>query len=213
MLENISGEEIKNQFKTNKKLRLTTFIIGGVAVLALGYFLFLQFHWEPTNEESKDKYWPGLNFAVADSTDAALASLKPVKENYDGYIGGEIAQFVYARQLMNKGEFQKAIEDLEGVDVEDTYISIYAIGLKADCLSELKKYEEAANLYLEVADMADNDLTTPTYLKKAGLCAEELKDFKMATKCYERIKDEYVDFARTNSIEKYLARAKSQNIK
>ena len=140
MLENLSGEELKNQFKTNKKLRLATVIIGGAAVIALGYFLYLQFIWNPTNEESKDKYWPGLNLAVADSTDAALAALKPIKEKYDGYIGGEIAQFVYARQLMNKGEFKKAIEDIEGVDVEDTYVALMAIGLKADCLSEMGKY-------------------------------------------------------------------------
>jgi len=213
MLENLSGEEIKNQFKSNKKLKLVTFIVGGAAVIALGYFVYLQMFWNPANEESKDKYWPGLNAAAADSTDLALELLKPVKTKYDGKIGGEIAQFVYARQLMAKGEYQLAIEDLEGVDVEDTYISVMAIGLKADCLSEMEKYEEAANLYLEAADMKDNDYLTPTYLKKAGLCAEQLKDFKMATECYQRIKDNYLDFARTNSIDKYLARASSQETK
>ncbi|NRA12478.1 MAG: hypothetical protein HRT57_11045 [Crocinitomicaceae bacterium] len=213
MLENLSGEELKNQFKTNKKLRLATVIIGGAAVIALGYFLYLQFIWYPTNEESKDKYWPGLNLAVADSTDAALAALKPIKEKYDGYIGGEIAQFVYARQLMNKGEFKKAIEDIEGVDVEDTYVALMAIGLKADCLSEMGKYTEAANLYLEVANTIDNDFTTPYYLKKAGLCAEKVKDFKMAAKCYKRIKDDYSQFAASNSIDIFYARAKSQKTK
>ena len=54
------------------------------------------------------------------------------------------------------------------------------------------------------------DLTSPTYLKKAGLCAEQLKDFKKATECYERIRDEYSSFARTNNIEKYVGRAQSQ---
>jgi tetratricopeptide (TPR) repeat protein len=213
MLEDITGEEIKNQFKSNKKLRLITMIVGAAVVLALGYFVYLQFVWYPANEESKDKYWQGLNLAAADSTDAALDELKPIKDKYDGKIGGEIAQFVYARQLMNKGEFKKAIEDLEGVDVEDTYISIMAIGLRADCYSEMKKYEEAANLYMEAADMADNDLTTPTYLKKAGLCAEELKDFKKAGECYQRIVDDYSEFSRTNQIERYLARANSTKTK
>ena len=210
MLENLSREELKNQFKTNKTLRLVTMIIGSAAILALGDFIYLQFIWYPTNEESKDKYWPGLNLAVTDSTDAALTALKPVKEKYDGYLGGEIAQFVYARQLMNKGEYKKAIEDLEGVDVEDTYVALMAIGLKADCLSEMEKYTEAANLYLEVANTIDNDFTTPFYLKKAALCAEEVKDFKMAAKSYKRIKDMYPQFANLNSIDKFYARAKSQ---
>ena len=115
MLEDITGQELKNQFKTNKKLRLITMIVGGAAVIALGYFVYLQFVWYPTNDESKEKYYHGLNLAAADSTDAALAELKPVKEKYDGYIGGEVAQFAYARQLMNKGEFKgSGLDQLTG---------------------------------------------------------------------------------------------------
>ena len=74
----------------------------------------------------------------------------------------------------------------------------------------MEKYTEAANLYLEVANTIDNDFTTPFYLKKAALCAEEVKDFKMAAKSYKRIKDMYPQFANSNSIDKFYARAKSQ---
>lgn len=213
MLEDISGEQLKNQFKTNKKLRMTTMIVGGLIVAVVGYFVYVQFIWSPKNEKSKDNYWVGLNYATADSTDLALDELNAHVKNYDGKVGGEVAQFVYARQLMAKREFQKAIEQLESVDLSDTYVSVMAIGLKADCLSELKKYEEAANLYLEVADMDDNELTTPMYLMKAGLCAEELNDFEMATTCYKRIKSDYTAFASQRSIEKYIARAENQKAK
>src|SRR5690606_16955722 len=99
-----------------------------------------------------------------------------------------VAQFVYARQLMAKGEFKKALEELEGVDVEDTYVRVMAIGLQADCYSELKNYEKAADLYMEAAEMNTNDMTTPGYLFKAALVAEEVKDFTKATELYERIK-------------------------
>jgi predicted negative regulator of RcsB-dependent stress response len=213
MLENITGEEIKSQFKSNKKLRLITFAVGGLLVLVLGYFLYLQFIWSPANEKSKDQYWIGLNYAAKDSTEVALDELRKTKNNYDGKIGGEIAQFAYARQLMNEGEFNKAIDELEGVDVEDTYVRVMAIGLQGDCLSELEKYADAANKYLEAADMSDNDFTTPTYLKKAGLCAEEVNDYEMAATCYQRIKDDYSQFANQNQIERYLARAESQTAK
>lgn len=210
MLENISREEIKNQWNKNNKLKLVTMIIGGCAVLALAWFLYLQAYWNPTNDESKDKWWIGVNLAAADSTDAALDALRPVKENFNGFIGGEIAQFVYARQMMEKGEFNKAIEDLDDVSLDDTYVKLLARGLKADCLSELKKYEEAANLYLELADEIDNDWMTPMFLKKAGLNAEEINDYKMATKCYTRITDAYPVFSKANNVEKYLARASNQ---
>lgn len=213
MLEDISGESLKAQFKTNKKLRMTTFIVGGIIVLVLGYFAYRQFIWEPANEKSKDNYYVGLNYAAADSTELAIEELRAHKNNYDGKVGGEVAQFVYARQLMAKGEFKNALEELEGVKVKDTYVRIMSIGLQGDCHSELGNYEEAAELYMEAADMEDNEMTTPTYLFKAALIAEELKDFGKATELYERIKADYPAFGSTKQIEKYIARSKSKTVK
>lgn len=210
MIEDITPEEIKNQFKNNKNLRMTTYIIGGVVVLVLGYFAYRQFIYNPANEDSKLHYYAGLNYATADSTEMALDELRGQVNKYDGKVGGEVAQFVYARQLMANKEFEKAIDELEGVNVKDTYVSAMAIGLQGDCKSELEKYEEAANLYLEAADANINDMTTPMYLMKAGLCAEEVKDFETATQCYQRIKDEFAAFASNKSIDKYLERAKNK---
>lgn len=207
MLENISGSSLKEQFKTNDKLRLTTYVVGGIVVITLGYFLYKQFIWGPSNEKSKAAYFEGLNYADKDSTDAAIEVLKPVVKKYDGKIGGEIAQFTYARQLMSKGQFAKAIEELEGVKVEDTYVSVMAIGLQGDCKSEMKKYEEAATLYINAAEKQDNDFTTPTYLFKAAFCAEKVKDYNTAVEIYTKIEDNYPDFANQKSIKKYIARA------
>ena len=215
MLEDITGEKIKEQFKTNKKLRVGTMIGGGVIILVLGYFAYRQFIWSPANEKSKDNYWVGLNYASADSVDVELAidELRVHAKKYDGKIGGEIAQFVYARQLMSKGEFKKAIKELEGVDVSDTYVQVMAIGLQADCHSELKSYEKAANMYIQAADMSDNDLTSPMYLMKAGLCAEEVNDFAMAAEYYQRIKDNYIAYASQKAIDKYISRASNKQKK
>jgi predicted negative regulator of RcsB-dependent stress response len=210
MLEDITGEEIKRKFKSNKKLRIITFVIGTIVILVLGYFLYRQFVWSPSNEKSKDVYWQALNYAAIDSTDMALDDLKSYAKKYDGKVGGEVSQFVYARQLMTKGEFKKAQTELEDVDLEDTYAKILAIGLQGDCQSELKKYEDAANTYMEAADMLENDLTTPMYLLKAGMCAEEIKNFEKAAEVYERIKDDFPQYASQKQVEKYLARASSK---
>lgn len=213
MLEDISGEQIKNQFKTNKKLRLITIVVGGIIIVGLGYFAYRQFMYGPANEKSKDNYWIGLNYAAADSTDIAIEELRGHVKKYDGKIGGEVAQFVYARQLMSSGEFNQAIKELGGVNVSDTYVSVMALGLQADCHSELKAYDKAATMYIEAADLSDNEMTTPMYLMKAGLCAEEINNFETATQCYERIKDDYSSFASQKGIEKYIARAKNKKTK
>jgi len=213
MLEDISGEQIKNQFKTNKKLRLITMVVGGIIIVGLGYFAYRQFMYGPANEKSKDNYWIGLNYAAVDSTDIAIEELRGHVKKYDGKIGGEVAQFVYARQLMSSGEFNQAIKELKGVNVSDTYVSVMALGLQADCHSELKAYDKAATMYIEAADLSDNEMTTPMYLMKAGLCAEEINNFETATQCYQRIKDDYSSFASQKGIEKYIARAKNKKTK
>ncbi len=213
MFENFSFEDFKRQLKENNKLRLTTYGLGTLIVLSLGYFTYRQFIWEPSNEKSKDAYWSGLNYAAKDSTDQAIALLEPAVKNYDGKEGGELAQFVLARQYMAKGNFTKALDELEGVDIEDTYLSIYKIGLKGDCKSELKKYDEALELYIEAADLNENEKTSPEYLFKAGLVAEKLNDFERASELYTRIKSNYLTFSNSKAIDKYIARTKNKTVK
>jgi len=206
MLEDITGQEIKDQFKKNKRLRIIAFSVGGVLLLVLGYFVYYQMFFVPANEKSKDAYWEGLNYAKADSVDIAIDEFRSAVKKYDGKIGGEVSQFLYARQLMNKGEFKKAYDELDGVDVEDTYVSVLRVGLQGDCQSEMKKYAEASATYEEAANMLDNDFTTPLYLKKAASCAEELKDFKKATEYYQRIMDDYQQFSIQYDVERLHAR-------
>lgn len=206
MLENLSGKELKEQFKSNKQLRFITIGVGSVLVLVLGYFAYKQFVFKPAEEKSNEALYPGLNYAAKDSTDRAIEELEPVVKKYDGKKGGENAQFTLARQFMNKGEYKKALELLEGVKVRDTYVRIYTIGLQGDCYSEMKNYEKALDLYLEAADADENEKTTPEFLFKAALVAEELKDFEQANELYTRIKNEFKQFGDMKSIDKYIAR-------
>jgi len=206
MLENLSGQDIKSQFKQNKTLRMMTIGIGSVIVLVLGYFAYKQFVHLPADEKSKDAYYTGLIYASKDSTDAAISELSRVVKKYDGKSGGELAQFTLARQYMQKGEFKKALNELEGVNVDDLFISVYTIGLQGDCYSELGKYAEAMDLYEEAANKNENEKTSPEYFFKAALCAEELKNNEKALEFYTKIKDNYLNFSNTKMIDKYIAR-------
>jgi tetratricopeptide (TPR) repeat protein len=213
MLENFSFQSLKHTINTNKNAKIAVYAVSGVLVLIIGYFGYRQFIWKPNNEKSMDAYWQGLNLAAKDSTDQAIEALAPVVKKYDGMKGGENAQFTLARQYMAKGEFKKALTELEGVNVNDSYLSAMTVGLQGDCHSEMKDFEKAGSLYLQAADININDFTSPIYLYKAGLCAEKVKDFEKATECYTRIRDEYPNYASQKSIEKYIARASSKTVK
>jgi len=207
MSENLSENSIKEQFKSNTKLKYTTYVVGGLAILSIAYFSYKQFIFTPGNEKSKEAYFEGLNYADKDSVDVAIETLSPVVKKFDGKVGGEVAQFTLARQYMAKGEFKKALENLEGVHLEDTYLSVMSIGLQGDCKSEMEQYEEAASLYIMAADKDDNTFTTPTYLFKAAFCAEKVNDYETALQLYRRIQNNYTEFSNQKSIKKYIARA------
>lgn len=213
MLENLSIESLKEKFNTNKKFKIVTYVIGGTIASVLLILLYRQFFWKPSNEKSKDGYWIAQNFIAKDSTDKAIAALVPFVKKYDGKSGGEIGQYLLATQYIKKGEFKKALTNLEGVSLQDIYLSTMCIGLQGDCLSELKKYDDALDLYVKAADADDNDLTAPMYLFKAGACAEQLEKYEKANELYTRIKNDYPTFAGKKTIDKYIARVSSYKVK
>ena len=210
MFENFNLKDLKSQINSNKKTRLIVYSVCGFFILIILFLAYRQFIWGPSNEKSKDAYWIGLNYASKDSTDLAIDELKSVVKKFDGKIGGENAQFVLGRQYMAKGEFKKALEELSGVDVNDTYVKAMALGLQGDCYSEMKDYKKAFDLYMEAAAADENEFTTPMYLFKAGLHAEKNDNVEGANECYTKIKDDFPQFANQKSIEKYIGRVKKE---
>ena len=213
MIEDLSFDTLKSKFNSDKRFKIGTYLVGGALVFGLLFFLYRQFIWMPSNEKSNDGWWVAMNYIEKDSTDQAIKSLEPFVKSYDGKTGGEIGQYLLATQYMKKGEFKKALDNLGGVNLDDTYISVFAIGLQGDCHSEMKNFDKAIEKYLEAADANDNEMTTPMYLFKAGLHAEKLKKFEDATLYYTRIQDDYPSFAAQKTIEKYISRASSTKVK
>jgi tetratricopeptide (TPR) repeat protein len=103
---------------------------------------------------------------------------------------------------------------LSDVDVEDTYIRIHATGLQGDCYSEMKKWDDAVDMYKKASEMDKNDYTTPLYLFKAALLTElKLENPAAAAEMYKEIEDNYLAFGNQKTIGRYIERAKNKKIK
>ncbi len=105
-----------------------------------------------------------------------------------------------------------ALDELDKVDIDDTYLMTLAIGTKGDCYSELGQYDKAVEMYVKAAERRDNEVTTPMFYFKAGLNAEEAGDFESAAKFYKKIKENYISFSSQKGIDKYLTRAENSTI-
>lgn len=206
MIEQFSFEDLKNKFNDNKNFKIGTYVVAGMIALTVVYFAYRQFIWGPANEKSNDGWWVALNYITKDSTDQAIGILVPFVKNNDGKTGGEIAQYLLATQYMKKGKYSAALKELKDVDLQDTYIATMSIGLQGDCYSQMKKYADALDLYIQAADREDNEFTTPYYLFKAGRVCEELKKKSDALTHYQRIKDDFPNYASTKTIDRYIAR-------
>ena len=79
-----SFNDIKRQFKENKKLRLITAVVIWFIVGVLGYILYRQFVYAPNNQKANEGYYRGLNLAAKDSVDAAITELEPFVKKNDG---------------------------------------------------------------------------------------------------------------------------------
>ncbi|MEN9699616.1 MAG: hypothetical protein RLZZ301_814 [Bacteroidota bacterium] len=210
MIENLSYEDLKAKFNTNKNFKLGTYVVGALIAAVILYFSYRQFIWGPANEKSNDGWWVALNYITKDSTDQAIKVLVPFVKNNDGKTGGEIGQYLLATQYMKKGKFAAALEQLQGVDLSDTYVSVMTVGLQGDCYSEKNKFEDALSKYKSAIDMDDNDFTCPMYLMKAGRVAEKLNKKEEAITYYQRIKDDYPNEASSLTIDRYIARCNTK---
>ena len=148
-----------------------------------------------------------------DSVNLAITEFENQVADYDGYNQGEMAQFQLASLYFDKGDYQAALDEVEGVELNDEFIATLAKGLEGDCNVELGNLEDGIAAYVAAADRRKNELTTPHFLFKAGKVCEEVKDFEKATEIYQTIIDEYPAFASQNTVEKYKARASNSTAK
>ena len=79
-----------------------------------------------------------------------------------------------------------------------------------DCQVELNKKEDALTQYEKAAGNNPNNLTSPLFLFKAGMLAEELNKSDKAIELYKKIKADYRSSDQGMDIDKYIARAEAK---
>ncbi|WP_107038127.1 tetratricopeptide repeat protein [Brumimicrobium mesophilum] len=212
MSENITKEEIIEQFKGNKILKYSTIVVGVIAVVVLAVLAYNYFISGPNEKASEAEIANAIMYLENDSTQLATEEFEYLTSEYDGYKGGEVAQYALGNLYFEQGNYEAALNELKGVKIEDTYLMTLAIGTQGDCYSELGDYKNAVKMYVKAAERKTNDVTTPMFYYKAGLNAEEAGDFAKAAEYYTIIKSDYLSFASQKGIDKYITRAENSVI-
>ncbi len=205
---------ISSYFTENS--RSLIIISSAVVVLVLGFFAYLKFYKQPREREATELMWKAQYYFEKDSFNLAIngTSQHPgflhIANEYSGTNAGDLARYYLGISYLNTGQYDLAVNALEGLEFDDQQVSCIAIGSCGDAYLELGQTQEAIAKYEAAARKNVNEFTTPLYLKKAALAYEDLGNYAKAAEYYQRIADEFEQSAEAADIEKYLYRAKNK---
>jgi len=187
------------------------YAVGGVValvmvVLALRTFYLLPREGEAANEIAHAQaLFERDSFNLALNGNAQTLGFKEIASDYSFTASGNLARAYAGICYYRLGDYQNAVKYLTQYDGKDVYFSTLVIGLIGDSYAGLGETEKAVS-YFDKAASLKNDVTTPSYLKKAGEAYEVLGKPEKALENYRNIKENYPQSIQAQDIDKYIAR-------
>ena len=120
-----------------------------------------------------------------------------VVEAFSGTDAANLSNFYTGVIYMLKSQkdsvkyYDKAIEYLTEVDIEDRFLTARIYSLIGDCYMEMDKIDEAIPYYEDAVTYKPNEFFTPNYMMKLGVAYYSKGDYAGAVKQYQRVIDQY----------------------
>jgi len=192
------------------------FIAAAIVVMVIGYIAYLKLYLAPREVSAANQfyvaqdYWAKKDWDKAIKGDAGYPGLEKIISDYSNTKVANLAYFYLGTAYLNKGEYRKAIDNLNSYRGDDAMVAAEALGSVGDAYVELKDFDKAETYFKKAADKAKNKFLTPLYLKKLGLVYEAKNDNKSAADTYKKIKTEYPESAEAQNIDGYIARSEAK---
>lgn len=214
IVENKGVQSISDFLETNKN----NVLIAGIAlILVAGGIWYYNNSYKPAMEtEGNESLFMAERYFAQDSLDKALngdginLGMRDISDEFGSTAAGNRAAYFAGRILLEKGQFDEALDYLGDVSMDDELMAAQVTTLRGDCYSELEQYEKAGDTYMKSANMRENDLTTPYALLKAGIAYEEAGEYSDAKKAYEKLEANYPDNRAADKVEARIARVEAK---
>ncbi len=199
---------------------LFLYILGGVALLVLGWWGYKVLVVEPQQKEAVAAMWQAQRAFERDSFRLALENpgggydgFLAIADKYGSSKAGNLARYYAGICYLQLGDIDNAIKYLEDFDAEGDLLPILKYGVLGDCYSEKKEYDKALQLYDKASKAGNHPQLAALYLKKLGMLHEYQGNKEAAVAAYERLRRDFADqsLADWRDIEKYIYRAGGGN--
>ncbi len=212
---NSALDKASNFIEENKKSLAV--IVSTVLGLVILFFAYQKFYLAPRETEAANQmykaqnYWEQKNWDKAIKGDGSgFPGFEKIISEYANTKSANLAYYYIGIAYLNKGEYQKAAENLTNYSGNDAIIAPLALGGAGDAYVELKDYDKAITFFKKAADKGNNLFAAPVYLKKLGLVYEEKNEIQSAIDAYTKIKTDYPESTENTTIDMYIARAEGK---
>jgi tetratricopeptide (TPR) repeat protein len=209
---NVANDFGKTGKFVSENQKSLVFIGGAVVLMVLLYLGYQKLYLAPREETADGQmyeaqnWWAKKDWDKAIKGDAGYPGFETIISKYSNTKAANLAYYYLGIAYLNKGQYQKAIDNLTNYRGSDNMVAAEALGGTGDAYVELKDYDKAETYFKKAADKASNKFLSPFYLKKLGLVYEAKNEFKDASDAYKKIKTDYPDSNEAQSIDAYIAR-------
>lgn len=190
-------------------------LLAALVVLVLGVagYLYYQNQQEAAAAEAlapvQATYASG-NYKAALGAGEGQAGLLEVVEDYGSTPAGNLARLMAADAYYNLDQYDKALDMLDGFEATETLYGAGGKALEATIYEHREDFAQAAELYLDAAELYPTPESAPDYLINAGRNFESAGDYEAALEAYRRVEEDYPDADAVSEIPRYIARAKAR---
>lgn len=199
--------------KNGKKLSYIFLSLLVIAALAYGYRALIV---QPRGAKAAEMISEAQNrfeaqtpdFELALIGDANGAGFLSVIEQYGSTPSGNLAKHYAGICYLNSGDMENAAKYLAKYSpvggIPGAIVNAQNLGLQGDIAIEQKEYAKAVRLYDKAVKAADNMMTAPMFLRKAGMAEQALGNDTKAVAYYEQILNTYPASMEAREAEKLL---------
>lgn len=220
--EQVAGQEAlgtamnKTELFFEKNGKLMSYIFLGLLILAALIFGYRTLIVQPRAEKAAEMIAQAQarfeaenpDYELALNGDANGAGFLDVIDQYGSTPSGNLAKHYAGICYLKSGDVEQAALYLAKFSpvkgLPGALINAQNYGLQGDVAVEQGDYAAAVKFYEKAVKAADNNMTAPLYLRKAGLAEKALGNNKQAAALFQRILDNYPSSMEAREAEKLL---------
>ena len=198
-----------------KNQKTLIIIVVALLLVVLAIFGLRKWYFQPREVRAAEEMFAAEQWFAQGDFDKALngddtfRGFLSVIDSYGSTKAGKLAKYYAGAAYLQQGNYDEAINWLKKYKGKDAFTRPLAEMMLGDAYMEKGETATAAKYYMASAGMADNDITTPTALFKAGMAYLQLGDKAKAADCINKVKQQYPMSTEYQDIDKYIAFAEA----